>query len=238
MRKLIFLLSIFSSPALTAAAQSAVSGTVSGRDSLPLPGVSVRNIRTNVMTITDANGRYTIGAGVEDTLFFSAMGYLSLGLRADLVPAELRLRTLVTSLPGVEIVKKTRRRDSLETREEFKAAFNFRRPKVHEVVMITPVGIGVNIHQLYKALSFAGNQRADVFKKRLIKHEQDRFIDERFSAELVRARTGLAGDSLVRFMNHHRPDYRFVVDASEYDLIVYILQNAEKFRREGVSVPN
>lgn len=237
MRKLIFFLGFFGCAALSAAAQSSVSGTVSGRDSLPLPGVSVRNIRTNVMTVSDTNGRYTIGAGAEDTLFFSAVGYLSLGIRADRVPAELRLRTLVTSLPGVEIVKKTRRRDSLETREEFKAAFNFRRPKVREVVIITPVGIGVNIHQLYKALSFAGNKRADTFKKRLIKHEQDRFIDERFSAELVTARTGLTGDSLVQFMNRHRPDYRFAVDASEYDLIVYILQNAEKFRREGVSVP-
>lgn len=232
MQKLFVLLGIFGCSAMSAAAQSAVSGTVAGRDSLPLPGVSVRNIRTNGMTVTDVNGRYTIGAGAEDTLFFSAIGYLSLGIRADLVPAELRLRTLITSLPGVEIVKKSRRRDSLETREEFSAAFNFRRPKVREVVMITPVGIGVNINKLYKALSFANNRRSETFKKRLIKHEQDEYIDERFTAELVTARTGLKSDSLLRFMNHNRPDYRFTVEASDYDFILFILQAVREFRRK------
>ncbi|WP_123864673.1 carboxypeptidase-like regulatory domain-containing protein [Chitinophaga barathri] len=237
MHKIIILISLFCCVAIPAAAQSAVSGTVSGRDSLPLPGVSVRNIRTNSMTVSDANGAYTIPANADDTLFFSAMGYLSMGIRADLVPADLRLRTLVTSLPGVEIVKKTRRRDSLETREEFKAAFNFRRPKVKEIVMITPAGIALNIHKLYKALSFANNRRSDTFKGRLIKYEQDRYIDERFSTELVTSRTGLTGDSLVQFMNHHRPDYKFAVEASDYDFILFIINACTKFRQGEVSVP-
>jgi hypothetical protein len=237
MQKILLLIGLFSGTAFSAAAQSAVTGMVSGRDSLPLPGVSVRNIRTNSMTITNGNGAYSIAAGPGDTLFFSAMGYLSIGMRAELVPAELRLRTLVTSLPGVEVVQKTRRRDSLETREEFRAAFNFRRPKVHEVVMITPVGIGVNIHKLYKALSFSNNKRSETFKRRLITHEQERFIDERFSPELVAGRTGLSGDSLTRFINSFRPDYKFAVEASDYDLILYIINACGKFRQGQPPTP-
>ncbi len=130
-------------------------GTVCGnrerQDSPPLPGVSVRNIRTNSMTISTGNGAVLRLPPDQAILCSSApCGYLSVGMRAELVPAELRLAhrwSLRCSSGRGMSCKKTRRRDSLETREEFRAASEFpaRRACAEAVMPITPVGNGVNI---------------------------------------------------------------------------------------------
>lgn len=214
-----------------AQAQSVLEGRILGWDSLPLAGVSIRNIHTNAVTVTNSEGYYSIPANSNDTILFRAIGYVILALRKPLVPRTLYLRSQAMDLQGVEIVQRSYLKDSLELREEYQKGFNFRRPKFGEVVKIIPMGIGININQLKKAVSFKANKRADIFKERLINFEQDKFIDQRFTAELVANLTGLEDDSLQHFMNHNRPSFEFARDASQYDLLLFIKQAAEKYRR-------
>ena len=216
---------------LSAQAQSVLEGRISGRDSLPVAGVSIQNITTKAVTVSNSDGHYSIPANNSDTILFRAIGYITLALRKPLVPRTLYLRPQAVALRGVEIVQHNYLRDSLERREEYQKGFNFRRPKFGEVVKVTPLGIGININQLKKAVSFKANKRADVFKERLINYEQDRFIDRRFTPELVAGLTGLDSDSLQHFMNHNRPSFEFARDASQYDLLLFIKHAAETYRR-------
>ncbi|WP_109694955.1 hypothetical protein [Chitinophaga deserti] len=221
-------------PAASRAQQ--VQGTVYGLDSLPLSGTTVANIRNKMATLTDALGRFTISAEQGDTLIIQAMGHLLWTSTAASLPQRIYLRPRIEQLAGVEVKQRKRQLDSLADRENFRAGFDFRRPHFREVVMISPVGIGVNIHKLYKALSFSSNRSKSTFRRRLIEHERAQFVNERYNAELVVRQTGLSADSLIMFMNRYRPTYEFVLNASDYDFISYIRECCTMFRR-GISLP-
>ncbi len=235
MFRIFFLISCLCLSALCSQAQSVVHGRVLGQDSLSLPGVSIQNIRSRHITISNNEGVYDITARPGDTILFTAIGYIPYSGRAGSIPPQLYLHPQIITLKGVEVLKRNHIKDSLELREEYGKAFNFRRPKFREVVMITPLGIGVNINKLYKALSFANNKRSLTFKKRLINFEHDQFIDQRFTPDLIAKYTGLDGDSLQLFINRYKPDYRFATEASQYDFIVYIKEACERFRRSSIA---
>lgn len=208
-----------------------VQGNIMGKDSLPLPGVFIQNIHTKVYSVSNGDGYFSISAGPLDTLFFRAAGHLPVSFRAISLPGILYMRPEIIQLAGVEIVRKSYREDSIALREEFRKNFNFRRPKIQEVLVIMPTGIGVNIFQLYKALSFKNNKRQLTFKSRLQKYEQEQYVSQFFTPQLVAQYSGLQGDSLQRFILMHKPDFQFMKDASTYDLLLYIKQAAERFRK-------
>ncbi|PST82356.1 SusC/RagA family TonB-linked outer membrane protein [Pedobacter yulinensis] len=58
--------------------QKVVTGTVTDEADAPLPGVSIRNTVTGKTTVTDANGKYRIEAGNDDTLVFTYIGYTTI----------------------------------------------------------------------------------------------------------------------------------------------------------------
>lgn len=216
-------------PAGLASAQQA-QGTVYAHDSLPLPGSAITNIRNHVTILSDPAGRFVIAALPGDTLLIQALGHLPSSVTVRTGALRIYLYPKIEQLAGVEIRQRKRRVDSLEDRENFRAGFNFRRPKFREVVLITPTGIGVNIHKLYKALSFSNNRSKATFRRRLIEYEQAQFTGERFSDSLVARYTGFRGDSLIFFINRYPPSYKFALEASDYDFIRYIRQAADSFR--------
>lgn len=216
-------------PAGAALAQQA-QGTVFGHDSLPLPGSVVTNIRNHATSLTDALGRFSLSAASGDTLLVQALGHLPGSVIVNLAMLRIYLRPKIEQLAGVDIRQRKRQQDSLDDRENFRAAFDFRRPKFREVMIITPVGIGVNIHKLYKALSFSSNRSKSTFRRRLIAHEQGQYTGERFNDSLVARWSGLRGDSITQFKNLYPPTYRFALEASDYDFIRYIRMASDSFR--------
>jgi len=60
---------------LSALAQTKISGTVTGEDGQPIPGVSVLVKGTSNGTVTDIDGKYTVNAPADATLEFSFVGY-------------------------------------------------------------------------------------------------------------------------------------------------------------------
>lgn len=64
------------------AQERAVSGTVTGQDGSPVPGVSVAIRGTTTATSTDTDGRYTIRAAPTDVLVFSYIGMITRELPA------------------------------------------------------------------------------------------------------------------------------------------------------------
>lgn len=61
--------------AIVAHAQTKITGKVTDKDKLPLPGVSILLKGTNTGTVTDVNGNYSINARKGEVLVFSFIGY-------------------------------------------------------------------------------------------------------------------------------------------------------------------
>lgn len=68
-----------------------VSGKISDREGVALPGVSVSIQGSNQGTVTDADGSYTLEAGSKDMLVFSFIG-----MRTQVVPVNARTRIDIT----------------------------------------------------------------------------------------------------------------------------------------------
>ena len=60
---------------IVAHAQTKITGKVTDKDKLPLPGVSVLLKGTNTGTVTDGNGSFSINARKGEVLVFSFIGY-------------------------------------------------------------------------------------------------------------------------------------------------------------------
>lgn len=221
--------------AFSAQAQSVLQGTLLGRDSLPLAGATIQNIRTKAITVSDNNGMYIINVNATDTILFRAVGYYPLAMNVKIIPPVLYLRSQAVDLQGIEIVKRNYLKDSLDRREEYGRSFNFRRPRFTEMVKIVPMGIAFDIHKIYEGLSLKRMKRSEVFRSRLINFEHEQYIDQVFTPELVARYTGMDGDSLKQFMRSYRPDFAFVHGISSYDLLFYIKTSATKFRTQGDS---
>lgn len=217
---------------LSASAQT-VRGNIMGKDSLPLAGVFIQNIQSKIYTVSNGDGYFSISASPLDTLFFRAPGHVSISFRAFSLPAIIYLPGEIVQLTGVEIIKKSHKADSIALRQDYGKNFNFRRPKFKEVVILGFPGIALNIHQFYRVLKLKHNKQQMTFKRRLQEYEQEKYVSQFFTPELVNRYSGLEGDSLKQFILQHPPSYQFMKDASTYDLLLYIRQAAERFRKGG-----
>ena len=65
------------------------------------------------------------------------------------------------------------------------------------------------------------------------KDNKKKYINRKYSRELVNKLTGLKGNELENFMNFCKPSDETVMKISEYELTYYILGCFEKFRAEN-----
>ena len=68
---------------------------------------------------------------------------------------------------------------------------------------------------------------------RLIEEEQQKFIDHRFTKQLIQQITKLEGRDLEKFMVVYRPPYEFTAFSQDYEFYKYIL-DASKYFKSGV----
>ena len=73
-KKLVLTISVLLAAASAAFAQTQVSGTVTDPSGAPLPGVYVYIEGTNVGTVTDAKGEYTLAVREGDAVKFNFFG--------------------------------------------------------------------------------------------------------------------------------------------------------------------
>lgn len=81
---------------------SVVSGTITGQEGQPLPGVNILVKNTTVGTISDEMGKFSISAGKDDVLVFSFIGYVTREIKVvNLSSIDLILQTDVEQLGEV-----------------------------------------------------------------------------------------------------------------------------------------
>lgn len=213
-------------------AQVKVSGMVADGDNRSgLPGVTIINKSTRSGTITNESGRFSIDAMPGDSLEFSMLSYYgkSLAVPTTSMFINVYLNRRIFGLQEVNVRAKDYRQDSMSIRNEYGKYFNYHKPGAIDILKTLPSN---PITALTYLVPSKARKRKEHFKEQLVYWEQEKFIDYRYNPELVERMTKLNGNDLDTFMHRYRPGYQFIMDASEYDLLLYIKQSYEQYKQE------
>ena len=212
-------------------AQNNVKGKVydSQTDST-IAGVNVYNLNTKLSVRSGSDGSYTIGASEGDRIMFSRIGF-----RPDtatviysmlLTLHEVTLYKEIITLKNVTVTS-SYQMDSLSRRNYYNDIYakqpgitGFNRP---------PDGFGVSVSPL-SYFSYQAKQKRQL-KRRLIKQEEESYVDRSFPKEWVAKLTGLRGDSLTRFMILYRPSYKFCRENSREKMLLYVNDKLKEFKK-------
>jgi hypothetical protein len=211
---------------------------VSGRvfdmsQSIPLQSVSVLST-LGTGTVTDSMGRYTIYVRETDSIWFSYLDKPTpkypVRTITNIQNFEVSLHVNVTELRQVMVKPRNYKQDSIQNRIDYAKAFNFQKPGIG--VSVTPGGAaGLDLDEFIHMFQFRRNKRMVAFRERLVREEQERFIDHRFNRGLVIRITQLRGDDLDTFMIQYKPDLFFTQTATDYEFQLYIKLSSEKYQR-------
>lgn len=205
--------------------QVIVSGKIyDAREHIILPGVSVQRLHSRDGLQSDEHGRYYIHANTGDTLRFSFLGYAARDLiipqAAEIYSEDIYLLPKEFNLPGVNVMAlRDYHKDSVENRITNAELFDYHQrsagSKFAEQVL-EPLGIKQTYHRAHHL-----NTKSR-FQDRLIDQEQQNYINQHYTKELVSSLTGLQGSALNDFMQRYRPSYDFLINASEYEFLEQI----------------
>jgi hypothetical protein len=149
---------------------------------------------------------------------------------ADVSQFDISLRVNIPVLREVKVLPRDYRQDSIQNRKDYAKVFDFERPNIGTMTSIGPTGAGIDLDELIRVFQFKKNKSMERFQQRLVREEQDKFVDHRFNKLLIRRLTGLTGDELNRFTLLYRPSYEFTLYTSDYDLQSYIKEAYKRFK--------
>ncbi|MBS0026275.1 carboxypeptidase-like regulatory domain-containing protein [Chitinophaga sp. 22321] len=213
-------------------AQVRLSGMVADQDSRTgLPFVSIVNKRTMSGTLSNESGRFYIEGIPGDTLEFSMLSYAP---RLVILPMlsstqDVYLQKRMFELQGVNVRGKNYAKDSAALRDEYGRYFNYHKPGAMDVLKTLPANPITALSYLVPSKT---RKRKEQFHEQLLYWEKEKFIDYRYSPELVGKMTKLQSPELDSFMYKYRPGYQFLNSASEYDLLLYIKQSFETYQKQ------
>lgn len=223
---------------LPVAAQVKVSGTVFEKNrTIPLPNVSVLSAKGRG-TSTDSSGRYSLVVAEDDSIYFSYLGRPTPKYPVTSIPVtsqfDISLHVSVTTLQEVRVVPRSYKLDSIQNRLDYAKAFDFQKPGLG--ISSSPpasgnFGVGLDLDQLINAFRFRRNRSMAAFRDRLIREEEEKYVENRFSRAKVRKVTGLTGPDIDTFMRYYSPTYEFVQIATEYELLEYMKKAGEQYKR-------
>ncbi|GAA4469751.1 hypothetical protein GCM10023093_29730 [Nemorincola caseinilytica] len=190
----------------------------------PLPGVSINNIHNDIHTSAGIDGTFVIAGASGELLEFRIPGYKVTRVRIPhgYVPTFFRI---IMERPATPVMDDHMlagtgdyRRDSIRSRELYGHVLAFPRMSAIE-----------KIKSPFSALS-ARNKAMWEFQDMYAEKEREKYVDHRFSPEMVSRVTGLKNDSLAKFMIRFRPTYEQVSSMNEYTFFTYIKNSAYRFR--------
>ncbi len=216
--KIRLLLILLSSPAFVFAqtVQGIVTDAVTGA---PLYLVSVMNDKTQVATTTDKNGVYTLSGKSGDKIRFSYVGYspvvkyippsvivATINVALDVNPAELETVVFKQKLTKYQL-------DSIERAQVYKLPMQRTKP--------SPMSPASAVAELFSKKA----KRTYEFQKEFKKTEREKFIESRYTQQLVGKVTGATGDSISCFMAAYPMPYDYARTATDLEIKMWIRSN-------------
>ena len=215
------------------AAQNNVKGKIyEGQTDSVIAGVNVYNLNTKSTVRSLRDGSYAIAAAEGDRLVFSITGFKP--DTTTVVYSMLFAWHNVTLFKEVIILKNitvtsSYQLDSLARRAYYKDIFA-KQPGI--TGRNTPSsGFGISLSP-FSYFSNEARQKRQL-KKRLLKQEEEHYVDRSFPIEWVAKLTGLKGDSLMRFMSLYRPSYKFCRKNNRDKMLLYINDKLKEFKKRG-----
>jgi hypothetical protein len=224
----------------------AFSQTIKGRvtdyfSKRPLDAVTVQT-SSGHFSISDSLGNYTIDVTKKDSLWFSYLNKQTMRYPVDTImhPENFDIALYVDArwLPEVKVATRNYRLDSIQNRETYANAFNYRKPGLRlsqsNPSTYTPGSLtaGFDLDEIINSFRFRRNREMLSFQQRLIQEEHDKYIDHRYTKYLVKKLTGLDGKQLEDFMNYYRPLYDEVLMMNDLELGYYIEQCYKDYQLE------
>jgi len=201
-----------------------------------LPLVTIINKRSQTGAMTNETGRFLIEAMPGDTIEFSMLSYYKKEIVTPLEASSFNiyLNKRIFGLQQINVRGKNYHNDSLATREEYGKYFNYKKPGAMDVLKTLPANPVTALSYLVPSKT---RKRKEQFHEQLLYWEKEKFIDYRYSPELVAKMTKLESPELDSFMLHYRPGYNFLQNATDYDLLLYIKQSFEQYKQEKKETP-
>ena len=230
----ILIASLFIVPGKIDIGQETISGTIyDSTQRYPMQGVSVMGT-SGAGTITDSLGHYIIKLPSADSIYFSYLGKATVKFPVKDIPSgqpfDMSLQVTIVSLPGVVVWPRDYGLDSLENRREYQKIFDYGGAGYVENTKMNrrgEMGVGLDLDMFFKR---GQERRMLAFQQRLVKEEQDKFVDHHFTKAIVKKITGLQPPALDSFMRIFRPSYEFVKNCETgYEFYKYISDCGKTF---------
>ena len=212
-------------------AQDNVKGKIyEAQTDTTIRGANVYNLNTKLSVRSDKDGSYTIAAAEGDRIVFSRIGFkpdtATVIYSMLLALHDVTLHKEIITLKNVTVTS-SYQMDSIERRKYYSDIFA-KQPGI--TGRNTPSsGVGISLSP-FSYFSYRAKQKRQL-KKRLLKQEEESYVDRSFPVEWVSKLTGLRGDSLGRFMTLYRPSYKFCRKNSRDKMLLYINDKLKEFRK-------
>jgi hypothetical protein len=195
-------------------------------------GVNVYNLNTKLSIRSGKDGSYTIPAAEGDKIIFSITGFkpdtATVIYSMLLALHDVMLYKEIITLKNVTVTS-SYQMDSLARRNYYNQIFA-KQPGI--TGRNTPSsGFGISISP-FSFFSREAKQKRQL-KKRLLKQEEESYVDRSFPVEWISRLTGLRGDSLSRFMTLYRPSYKFCRKNNRDGMLLYINDKLKEFKKGG-----
>lgn len=192
------------------------------------------------MSFTDSVGNYSIYVGEKDSIFFffanKPTQKFAVASIKDFSAFDISISMHVPGrykqLKEIIVYGKTRRQDSIENRLQYDKVFNTDKGGIRFTGSNPEAGMsaGLDLDALINVFRFRRNKSMAMFQQRLIKEEQDRYINYRFNKSVVQRLTKLKeGPLLDEYMQLYRPEYELLTQIIDIELFLYIQGTAKRF---------
>ena len=207
---------------------------------------SKRNLVENVKvyasngseTATDSLGRYRIIVTRQDSIYFVYEGKetpkYAVSNIEDIRQFDISIHKNIpgkyTTLSEVVVSARSFREDSLANREQYAKYFNYKKAGAH-ITMNNDGSTGLDINELINTFRFKRNRQLKGFQRWLEYTEEEKYINHRFNEQLIKGLTGLEKPRLDTFMKLFRPEFKLVMNMSDWQLGEYILNANKRFQK-------
>lgn len=186
--------------------------------------VSVKNLRTDETTRTDAEGNFTIQGEINDYLTFSQPGY--------------EVDTAFIYQEGIQRIYLVRDSKSIVIDEvvisrltDSRLAYEIEKAKSEGQVTEASQnrgGLRLSLSRLFGKQSKLARKNLDL----LIEEQSNREVDRVFNERAIRAVIPLTDAEMPLFREQFRPTPEFIETASPEDIRAYILDSYSQFKSE------
>lgn len=189
-----------------------------------LESVSIENMTTHQGAYSGQGGYFELEVNEGDNVYLTYVGYKPKSIRIKAEDA-LKLKEITLALKPIQLKDVTiyrgpteYQKDSMQRASLYKSAFEYEQQKS----VMTPVtSIYQKFSKKYKNLR--------KFQEQIIDIEKQKFIDTRYSPELVQSLTKLPEDSVAHFMNQYPMELEYARAASELEIKMWIKYNFQDY---------